>query len=66
MNITIQLTTPQARALRHTIARCIHLAEQSPNIAAVLDLDRGTIEQVRKALENIPDIHTAHGERAAG
>jgi len=53
MHITIQLTLPEAQALRHTLLQCLHLANRSPTIADALGVSPGIRAQAGRAAERI-------------
>ena len=53
MTITILLTLPEAEALRHTLAQCLHLAERSPRIADALGITPAMRKQAGRAVECI-------------
>lgn len=58
--IPVTLSPAGAQALKRVQQRCLYLARESPNIAAVLDLDPDTIELAQRALERIENAASRH------
>lgn len=53
MTITITLTVPQASALIHAVATCLHLAHKSPITGISYGIDLGMVKHLNAAMDTI-------------